>query len=304
MSAKPHFTTRRGFIAALGFGAVSLYGLWAAYGAAPLPFARLASGVRDAHAGGHGGHGDAGHGPSPEEFNRLTAEFIERYRLPDGTVYPRILAGPETAGHGDAHAGHDRDHGGTDRGTMDHGAMDHGAMDHGAMDHGAMDHGAMDHGAMDHGAMDHGGMDHGAIDHGAMDHGAMDHGAMDHGAMDHGAMDRGAMDHGDADHADHDAPHAQDGAPLDVYLAAGMWYYLPATLRLDAGRPYRFRMMALDVSHGASIQFGKGGRMVRLRPGRLSEMEITFHRKGRLLVYCTFYCGPAHDYMQATIEVV
>lgn len=33
---KPHFTTRRGFIAATGFGVVSLYGLWAAYGAAPL----------------------------------------------------------------------------------------------------------------------------------------------------------------------------------------------------------------------------------------------------------------------------
>jgi cytochrome c oxidase subunit II len=260
MSSNSHFTTRRGFIAALGFGAVSLYGLWAAYGAAPLPFARLASGGHDAHGGGqggHGGHGGAGHGPSPEDFNRLTAEFIERYRLPDGSVHPRVLAGPETVALGDAHAGHDADHRGADHGTMDHHAMDHGAMDHSATEHSAMDHGAMDH---------------------------------------------SAMDHGDADHGD--ADHAQEGAPLDVYLAAGMWYYLPAQLRLDAGQPYRFRMMALDVSHGASIQFGKGGRMVRLRPGRLSEMEITFHRKGRYLVYCTFYCGPAHDYMQATIEVV
>jgi len=44
--------------------------------------------------------------------------------------------------------------------------------------------------------------------------------------------------------------------------------------------------------------------MTRLRPGRTTEMDITFHQPGRYLVYCTMYCGPAHDVMQATIEVV
>ena len=77
-----------------------------------------------------------------------------------------------------------------------------------------------------------------------------------------------------------------------------------AALRLDAGQPYRFRMMTLDVSHGASIQFGRGGRMVRLRPGRLTEAGMTFERPGRYLMTCTLYCGAAHDLMQATIEVV
>ena len=37
MQSKKHFTTRRGFIAASGFGGLGLYGLWAAYGAAPGP---------------------------------------------------------------------------------------------------------------------------------------------------------------------------------------------------------------------------------------------------------------------------
>lgn len=41
MQQKNHFTTRRGFIAASGFGGISLYGLWAAYGAAPSPLALL-----------------------------------------------------------------------------------------------------------------------------------------------------------------------------------------------------------------------------------------------------------------------
>ena len=70
------------------------------------------------------------------------------------------------------------------------------------------------------------------------------------------------------------------------------------------GQPYSFKMMALDAAHGASIQFGNGGRMMRLQPGRLTETELTFSRAGRYLMYCTVYCGQAHDMMQATIEVV
>ncbi|HRQ48762.1 MAG TPA: hypothetical protein PK725_17535, partial [Rhodocyclaceae bacterium] len=126
MADRPHITTRRGFIAAMGFGGVSLYGLWAAYGAAPTPLAMLGLGHDETHAGGashgggHGGHGAAAHGPTAEEFSRMTADFIERYRLPDGTVHPRFVALSQTE--------HDNGHG-----AMDHGAMDHGAMDHGAM---------------------------------------------------------------------------------------------------------------------------------------------------------------------------
>lgn len=220
MANKSHFTTRRGFIAAMGFGGVSLYALWAAYGAAPTPLALLGLGHGDdhgsaGHGGGHGGHGAAHDGPSAEDFSRMTAEFIERYRLTDGTVHPRRLAR-----------------------TLEH---------------------------------------------------DVGHGAMDHGSAAHGVDDAG---------------RAHDDDAIDVYFAAGMWYYLPGTLRLDAGQPYRFRMMALDVAHGASIQFGRGGRMVRLRPRRITEMDITFHEPGRYLVYCTIYCGPAHDVMQAMIEVV
>ncbi|TVP79161.1 hypothetical protein [Thioalkalivibrio sp.] len=222
----------------MGFGAVSLYGLWAAYGAAPTPLALL--GHTDGHpgapGGGHAGHGVHGTaGLNTEEFQRRTVGFIERYRLPDGTVHPRRLAPPASVP------------------TAEHTGADPAGMDHGGMDHGGMDHGGIDHGVAD---------------------------------------PQGS---------------AAEGTPaeaIDVYLAAGMWYYLPDRLRVDAGQPYRFRMMALDVSHGASIQFGRGGRMVRLRPGRLTEMDITFQRPGRYLIYCTVYCGPAHDVMQATIEVV
>lgn len=209
MPTDSHITTRRGFIVAMGFGGVSLYGLWAAYGAAPGPLALLSLGHGQEEDGAHGRHvrhgaHGAATGADVETFRNDTLAFIERHRLPDGSVAPRPLAAP--GGHANGHA------------------------------------------------------------------------------------------HGEP-------PAASDEEIIEVPLAAGMWYFLPSHLRMEAGRPYRFRMMALDVSHGASIQFGRGGRMIRLRPGRETELEITFHEPGRHLVYCTVYCGPAHDAMQATIEV-
>lgn len=240
MKNTTHFTTRRAFVTAAGFGGVSLYGLWAAYGAAPGPLALLGldHAENSSHlpaqptgAGAHAGHGAAtAGGPSAEEFSRMAAEFSERYRLPDGSVYPRRL--PAQPSHSDdPHAGHHM-----------------AAM------------------AETPAADPHAG-------------------------------------HNMAAAPTHANPTA-DAPPIDVLMTAGKWYYLPNTLRLDAGQAYRFRMMALDVSHGASIQFGTGGRMMRLQPGRVTETELVFQRPGRYLMHCTVYCGGAHDLMQATIEVV
>lgn len=250
MHSTPHFTTRRGFIASAGFGGISLYGLWAAYGAAPSPMALLglnhsshaeaASGLAPAAPnGGHAGHGAAAPGgPSAQEFSQMTADFSERFRMPDGSVYPRRL--PAEAAHGaDPHAGHNM-----------------------------------------------------------------------------AAMAPEPAPDPHAGHASHDGhapaapvtsaanPAPADHGPIDVLMTAGKWYYLPNVLRLDVGQAYRFRMMALDITHGASIQLGNGGRMMRLQPGRITETELTFARAGRYLMHCTVYCGEAHDVMQASIEVV
>ncbi|MDP2371693.1 hypothetical protein [Rhodoferax sp.] len=263
MNDAKHFTTRRAFVAASGFGGISLYGLWAAYGAAPGPLALLGvdrpNGVAHAHevaasapTGGHGGHGGGGAaGPTAEEFSRMTAEFIERFRMPDGSVYPRRLPA-SSADHHDGHDGHDM--------TPAAPVSRNVAMP----------------------ADPHAG--HGAVPGAA---------TVVPDAHAHGQT---PLDH---------APGAPaDGSPIEVLMTAGKWYYLPNVLRLDVGQAYRFKMMALDVSHGASIQFGKGGRMMRLQPGRLGESELTFQRPGRYLMHCTVYCGQAHDLMQATIEVV
>lgn len=241
-----HFTTRRGFIAASGFGGISLYGLWAAYGAAQTPWALLGldqpRGANHAEhaaapmeelpaAGAHSAHGSAT-GPSAQEFSRLATEFADRYRMPDGSVYPRRLATahPPVA---DPHAGHDMAH---------------------------------------------------------------------MPAAQPQAQSELHSGHAPAVPTSHG--EATAGPAIDVLMVAGKWYYLPNVLRLDAGQPYRFKMMAMDVAHGASIQFGQGGRMMRLQAGRVAETELTFLRPGRYFMHCTVYCGDAHDRMQATLEVV
>lgn len=208
-----HFTTRRGFVATVGFGMVSLYLLWAGYGAAPLGFGGHgdvhAADANEAggHGGGHGAHGGAS-GMSTEEFRRLAEAFVEQNRLADGSVQLDRPAASVAEGNAhEHHAGHDQ------------------------------------------------------------------------------------------------AARQDDEGPLDIYLASFHFGYTPSVLRLRANVPYRFRMMALDVTHGASLQLGSGGRIVRLRPGVLVEQEVTFTRAGEYLLYCTVYCGLAHDHMKGRIIV-
>lgn len=208
---RTHFTARRGFIAAAGFGMVSLYLLWAGYGAAPLGFGGHgdAGGDDAPGAGGHGGDHAAADRTQVEEFRRQVQRFVDRHQLSDGSVQPRRAAAPAVAAGG--HAGHG-----------------------------------------------------------------------DHAAT---------------------AGNGGDSGPTDVYLMAYQFGFMPSALRLEAGVPYRFRMMALDVAHGASLQVGPGARIVRLRPGTLVEQELTFSQPGEYLLYCTVYCGLAHDRMQGRVIV-
>ncbi|MGQ0711290.1 MAG: hypothetical protein ACT4NV_16270 [Rhodoferax sp.] len=279
MSDTTHFSTRRGFIAASGFGGLGLYGLWAAYGAAPTPLALLGLGAHSESAPepgtGHGGHGAApepepapaagahgGHGggldagPDPQEFLRQTQEFAQRFALPDGRIHPRRLEAASAMAAmahaqqstdpapapADAHAGHD---------------MPVAAPN----PHNA-------------------------------------HGAS--AAPASMAPDPHAG-HGMADAAS--TPAAAPEAPIDVLMTAGKWYYFPQSLKLDVGQPYRFRMMAVDIPHGASIAFGDGSRMMRLPNGRVTEVALSFPRAGTYLMLCTLYCGEGHSLMQARIDV-
>lgn len=232
MKTSRHITTRRGFVAAVGFGGVSLYGLWAAYGAAPNPLDLIANANTEAPAvtppadNAMAGHGGMSTTADVETFRAEVARFVERYAQEDGSVYPRVIeGGPDT--HDPQMAGMDMS------GTGMVAPADAPAV-------------------------------------------------------------------GEAQHS----PGGETaGMPVDVLMLAERWYFEPTLLRLDRGTAYRFRMMTADVTHGASIQFGQGARMIRLSPGVVAELEFTFTSPGSFLVYCTSYCGTGHDGMQARIVV-
>ena len=237
-SSEAPMTTRRGFIVGASLGAVSLYGLWVAYGSAPFGLDASESGETGSpHGGehgadhdatsvpsGHAGHGTTG-GPSPEEFRRQAEDFNARHRLPDGSVQPDLEPTPASNG---AIANHT------------------------------------------------------------------------HG----GGEDHQMAGHGDATTSAHAAAVTQTGATsVDVYLLAQQWSFDPSVLRLKAGSPYRLRMMAVDVSHGASLQLGRASQIIRLRPGIVVDRFVTFTHPGEYLIYCTVYCGLGHDHMSAKLVV-
>lgn len=232
MTHKPHLTTRRGFIAAAGFGGTALYGLWVGYGAAPGPLALFGASHADetASAADHAAHPAPAPDPeslTPEAFEDHVRAFVDRFSEADGSVRPRRDTGVPAGKSGHAHD------------TMHAGHRPQAPVDHG----------------------DHAG-------------------------------------HGEAVPGTHD-----EAGPIDIWLQAAQFHFEPWHLRLQTNQPYRFRMMATDVAHGASIQFGRGGRMIRLRPGQLVETAMTFRRPGDFLIYCTLYCGVAHDAMQARLSV-
>ncbi len=91
--------------------------------------------------------------------------------------------------------------------------------------------------------------------------------------------------------------------PIDVYLMAMRFSYEPRVLRLDRNVPYRFRMMSMDVNHGASIRAGFAGHIMRRPAMVLTEMVMTFSERGEFMIYCTVYCGAGHDQMKGKIIV-
>ena len=79
--------------------------------------------------------------------------------------------------------------------------------------------------------------------------------------------------------------------------------YEPRVVRLERDVRYRFRMMSMDVNHGASIHTGLAGHIMRRPAMILTEMVMTFSEPGEFMVYCTVYCGAGHDQMKGKIIV-
>ena len=101
----------------------------------------------------------------------------------------------------------------------------------------------------------------------------------------------------------HEAREGDHGEPIDVFLMAMQFSYTPSVLRLEQGVPYRFRMMSMDVNHGASIHTGFAGHIMRRPAQTVVEMVMTFSEPGEFMMYCTVYCGEGHSQMKGKIIV-
>lgn len=286
-----HFTLRRGFVVFLGLVVLALYFMWAAYGAAPTSLSFLGAAPEEGAgeaAGGHGGHGGGGGGMTPEEFAELTDRFVEAFSLPDGSVKPGRMPMQGMMGMS----------GMSGMSGMEH--MEGTQAGHGTTETGQGMAQEMTQG-MAMGESDAHGM--AAAGHGepSMAGGHAEQMAEPgHGA---GESQIGGMMSAGAGEGEEGHGHDADAEPIDVYLMAVQFSYVPAVLRLEHGQPYRFRMMSTDVNHGASIHTGFLGHIMR-RPARtLVEMVMTFERAGEYMVYCTVYCGDGHDVMKGKIIV-
>ncbi|MFQ5775211.1 MAG: hypothetical protein ACE5GS_11890, partial [Kiloniellaceae bacterium] len=190
-----HFTLRPGFAIFVGLLVLTLYFLWAAYGAAPTGLsvlteapAKPAAGmptegmeIESAESMAMGGHGAGVGAMTPEEFEEITSKFIEDLSLPDGSVRPTREWTEAMETTGEATGGD---------GTQEE------------------------------------------------------------------------MDAAGPEHGSEAAPDEAD-EPIDVYLKAMRFSYEPRVLRLERGVPYRFRVMSIDVNHGASIHTGFAGHIMR-----------------------------------------
>ncbi len=250
---KRHFTARPGFALFVGLLVLTLYIMWAAYGAAPTSLGFLTEardeGTGDSAVGGHGGM--AG-GMSPEKFHEITLKFVEDFSLPDGSVRPARRRTAAMAAMGDGH----------DDGEDVAGEHDQGKT-------------------------------------------ARTVGQSDTMKPGDTARIASAAEMTAAIAGEREAGHGLDegGQPIDVYLMAMQFSYTPNVLRLKRGVPYRFRMMSMDVNHGASIHTGFAGHIMRRPAQTVVDMVMTFTEPGEFMMYCTVYCGEGHSQMKGKIIV-
>ena len=272
-SANPklrHFTTRRGFVIFVGLLVLTLYFMWAGYGAAPVSLSFLAKTESESMGGmAIGGHGSGTGTMTPEEFHEITEKFVEDLSLPDGSVRPTRQWMVSMAAMGGGHEDRDDE------------AGEHRDKDE-APGHGSSMTGAEDDKKTER--------EQGHTD-------AMKPKEAANMASSREMPAAAARQQKEAHGAD------EEGEPIDVYLMAMRFSYMPVVLRLEKDIPYRFRMMSMDVNHGVSIHTGFAGHIMRRPAQTMVEMVMTFPSLGEYMMYCTVYCGEGHSRMKGKIIV-
>ena len=88
---------------------------------------------------------------------------------------------------------------------------------------------------------------------------------------------------------------------LEVRMVALMFAFVPAEVRVPAGRPVRFRLTSADVTHGFLIAGTNANTM--LMPGYISQFTTVFKKPGDYLIVCHEFCGNGHHVMSGRLVV-
>jgi len=86
-----------------------------------------------------------------------------------------------------------------------------------------------------------------------------------------------------------------------VVAVSMMFAFVPAEIRVPAGRPVTFRLTSADVIHGFQIVGTNGNTMIV--PGYVSQFTTVFREPGEYLIVCNEYCGLSHHAMSVKLIV-
>jgi cytochrome c oxidase subunit 2 len=96
-------------------------------------------------------------------------------------------------------------------------------------------------------------------------------------------------------------PLVSPDGTIEVRMVGLMFAFAPAEVRVPAGRPIRFRLTSVDVTHGFMIAGTNANTM--LVPGYISQFTTVFPRAGDYLIVCHEFCGNGHHVMSGRIIV-
>lgn len=88
---------------------------------------------------------------------------------------------------------------------------------------------------------------------------------------------------------------------IEVRMVALMFAFVPAEVRVPAGRKVRFRLTSADVTHGFLIAGTNANTM--LLPGYISQFTTVFEKPGDYLIVCHEFCGNGHHVMSGRLIV-
>jgi cytochrome c oxidase subunit 2 len=98
-----------------------------------------------------------------------------------------------------------------------------------------------------------------------------------------------------------DQPVVLADGTVEVQMVAVMFAFVPNEIRVPVGRPIRFRLTSVDVTHGFMISGTNANTM--LMPGYISQFTTVFPRSGDYLLVCHEFCGNGHHAMSGRIIV-